>query len=760
MITFAKSFHSIHATLKTENIRTKSSIYPATFEAKLGFDNIRAMVQRRCATSRACELLAEAEFCTDFEAVREQLEQTDEMQRICALDASFPQSGYVDVLHFIGKAGVDGAYLDEPELVALAQMADTAGSLAAFFAKQAADARYPRLSAMVQPVQTLDPVSKGIAAIIDAFGKVKDSASPALQQLRRQAVEVQQLVSRRMQAILRQAQADGYVEDGAEVSLRDGRTVIPVSASCKRKVSGLVLDESATGKTSFVEPAEVVELNNRLRELGFAEKREVVRILTAFTAFLRPCLPQVALAAELVARIDFIRAKALFAGSIGATKPALTDSPSVGWCNARHPLLEAALKREGKSVVPLNLRLTPSKRMLLISGPNAGGKSACLKTVGLLQYMLQCGFLVPASEDSEAGIFGAIFIDIGDEQSLESDLSTYSAHLQSMKYFLRHADTKTLLLIDELGAGTEPQLGGAIAEATLAALTRSGAFGVATTHYANLKHFAGSAAGMQNGAMLFDLQRMAPLFRLEVGAPGSSFAFELAKKAGLPDDVIAGARELLDGKHENFDKSLRAIARDRRYWEEKREHVKQADKRLEELAAQLERELAQLKGERKRIIGEAKDEAKALLAGANRQIENTIRSIKEAQAEKEKTREARSRLAAFAQRLAAPTEAEADVLLRRKEEELQALQRRQQQQRQREEEKPERSEEVTPRREQYIPVQAGGIAVGSVVRIAGQSATGCVAKLNDNGTALLAMGNLYITAPIARLEALEVYQKK
>ncbi|MDR1416251.1 MAG: endonuclease MutS2 [Prevotellaceae bacterium] len=748
--------------MKTENIPTKSSVYPATFEAKLGFDSIRAMVQSRCATSRACELLAEASFCTSFEAMQEQLEQTDEMQRICALDASFPQSGYVDVLHFIGKADIDGAYLDEPELVALAQMADTAGSLAAFFAKQSVGACYPRLSALVQPVQTLEPVSKGVAAIIDAFGKIKDNASPTLQQLRRQAAEVQLLVSRRMQAILKQAQADGYVEESAEVSLRDGRTVIPVTASCKRKVTGLVLDESATGKTSFVEPAEVVELNNRLRELGFAEKREVVRILTAFAAFLRPYLPQVALAAELVARVDFIRAKALFASSIGATKPALTNSPSVGWRSARHPLLEAALKREGKSVVPLDLRLTSDKRWLLISGPNAGGKSACLKTTGLLQYMLQCGFLVPASEDSEAGIFDAIFIDIGDEQSLESDLSTYSAHLQSMKHFLRHANAKTLALLDELGAGTEPQLGGAIAEATLAALVRSGAFGIATTHYANLKHFAGSAAGVQNGAMLFDLQRMSPLFRLEVGAPGSSFAFELAKKAGLPDDVIANARDLLDGKHASFDKSLRVIARDRRYWEEKRAHVKQTGKRLEELVGRLERELALLQSERKRIISEAKDEAKALLANANKQIENTIRSIKEAQAEKEKTREARSQLASFAQRMAAPDESDTDALLRRKAEELQTLQ-----QQWRKKEKPEHDddddhdddeeEESIPHKEQRILVQASGkIAVGSTVRIAGQTTMGKVAKLNGNGTALLAMGNLYITAPIAKLEVLKI----
>lgn len=701
-------------------------------------------------------MLGEAAFCTQLEAVRELLEQTAEMQEICALDATFPQSGYVDVQHFLGKANVGNAYLDEPELLTLAQMVDTASGIAAFFAhttgglpRTAGGAavrnadRYPRLAQMAQALQAVAPVSKGVADLVDRFGRVKDSASPELALLRRQMVEVQQQVGRRMQAILRSAQADGYVDEGAEVSIRDGRAVIPVSASCKRKVAGIVLDESATGKTSFIEPAEVVELNNRLRELGFAEKREVMKILIRFTAFLRPFLPQLTQAAELVARIDFIRAKALFAAGVGGVVPALIDGQAMAWRGARHPILEAALKKEGKCIVPINLYLTPQKHILIISGPNAGGKSVCIKTAGLLQYMLQCGFPIPVGEDSQAGIFDAIFIDIGDEQSLENDLSTYSSHLQSMKYFLRHANARTLALVDELGTGTEPQLGGAIAEATLAALVESKAFAIVTTHYANLKYFAENTPGVQNGAMLFDVQKIEPVFKLEYGAPGSSFAFEIAKKIGLPDEVVSNARALLGDRRADFDKSLRSIARDRRYWEEKRAHVKAADKRLEELTLRYERELAQLQGERKRIIQEAKEEAKKLLGAANRTIENTIRSIKEAQADKAKTREARALLQAFAQGAAAPADDEAGAAIAGKLERLRQ---------QRSERKAQRGERDLEQGAGSPDVSEGGLFVGGAARIAGQNVAGEIVKVNGNGSVVLAVGNIYTTVAADKLE--------
>ncbi len=725
--------------------------YPATFEVKLGFDKIRALVEAKCVTARAREMLAEATFCSNFAGVQELLEQTAEMQAICTFDSSFPQSGYVDVLHFIAKAKIVGAYLDEPELVALSQMLNTVVGIASFFTKNrqntAHDARhYPRLSAMVQPAQSLENVNARIAAIVDKFGKVKDSASPELQQLRRMMMETQQQISRRMQAILKQAQAAGYVDEDAEVSLRDGRTVIPVNASNKRKVAGMVLDESATGKTAFIEPAEVVELNNQLKELGFAERREVIKILTAFADFLRPFLPEVTDAAELVSRMDFIRAKALFSNNIGAVKPVLLHEQIISWRNARHPLLESVLKKEGKTIVPLDVRLTPQKHMLLISGPNAGGKSVVIKTVGLLQYMLQCGFPAPLSEASEAGIFDSVFIDIGDEQSLENDLSTYSSHLQNMKYFLRNANEKTLVLIDEFGTGTEPQLGGAIAESVLASLVGKKSFGVITTHYANLKHFASNTPGVENGAMLFDLQKIEPLFKLDVGAPGSSFAFEIAKKIGLPDEVLTRARETLGDKSVNFDKSLRDIARDRRYWEEKRSRIKHVDKSLDELMAKYEGELALLQGERKRIIQEAKDEAKKLLAAANKQIENTIRGIKEAQAEKEKTREIRSQLSAFAQGVEGNEDDKNAAKLQQK------MERLKEQQQRREEQKSKQSKAPMEATQAPQPIKEKDITVGNTVRVKGQEVVGEVVKINDNGTAVLAVGNLYTTISADKLE--------
>ncbi|MDR0711541.1 MAG: Smr/MutS family protein [Prevotellaceae bacterium] len=435
-----------------------------------------------------------------------------------------------------------------------------------------------------------------------------------------------------------------------------------------------------------------------------------------------------------------------FANSIGAVKPALVDGQTIGWRGARHPLLEAALKKEGKAIVPLDLHLTPDKHILLISGPNAGGKSVCIKTAGLLQHMLQCGFPIPVAENSTAGIFSAIFIDIGDEQSLENDLSTYSSHLQSMKYFLRHANARTLALIDELGTGTEPQLGGAIAEATLGALVESKTFGVITTHYTNLKYFASNTQGIQNGAMLFDVQKIEPLFRLEYGTPGSSFAFEIAKKIGLPDEVIDRARALLGDKHADFDRSLRSIARDRRYWEEKRARVKQADKRLEELTTRYEHELAQLQGERKRIIQEAKEEAKKLLGEANRKIENTIRSIKEAQADREKTREARTQLENFAQSVATPATNEDSAAVSRK-----MAQLKQQQQRRSEKRAQRGDHEATPSADAPNPSE-GGLFVGSAARISGQNVVGEIVKINDNGSVVLAAGSIYTTVAADKLE--------
>ncbi|MDR0419353.1 MAG: Smr/MutS family protein, partial [Prevotellaceae bacterium] len=722
-------------------------IYPATFEQKLGFDKIRKLVESKCATLHAKELLTDIPFYTNFEVLNQQLELTAEMQVICANETSFPNTGYVDVLNFIGKVKITGAYLDEGELQLLQQALHTVSGIVTFFRNNQADSsadkrHYPQLATLVEQVQLLKPVEERTEKIIDKFGKVKDNASPELQQIRRKIPEKQQQVTRRMQQILKAAQAAGYVDEDANVNLRDGRATIPVNGGSKRKLPGIILDESTTGKTAFIEPAEVVELNNEIKELGFAERREIIKILINFTTFLSPHLPDIILSAELLGTIDFIRAKALVANSISAVKPVLFNEQIINWRNARHPILEASLKKEGKPIVPLDLHLTQNRHILLISGPNAGGKSVCLKTAGLLQYMLQCGFPIPVSESSEAGIFENIFIDIGDEQSLENDLSTYSSHLQNMKYFLRNANSKTLILIDEFGTGTEPQAGGAIAESVLQSLLECKTFGIITTHYANLKQFATTAEGILNGAMLFDVQKIEPLFKLEVGTPGSSFAFEIAQKIGLPQELLTNAKEKLGENLVNFDKSLRDIARNRKYWEDKRNRIKNTDKILEEQLTKYQTELQQIQAERKRIISEAKDQAKKLLSDANREIENTVRSIKEAQAEKEKTRIARKSLQDFTNNIDSPNEDGEWIdhkIIKLKEQE-----------RKRAERKAKRKKNTeTPAAEKEA--QKPNYKVGDQVRILQQNVAGEIVKINDNGTFIIGVGNILTTLPVNRI---------
>jgi DNA mismatch repair protein MutS2 len=630
--------------------------YPANIETKLGFDKIREQTLQHCATQYARDLLARTSFCTSFDGVRKAISQTAEMHAICQYEPNFPDTGFVDVLHFVGKIRVAGGYLIEEEMTFLQQMLATVHRILSFFenAKNSGkqDARrFPELTALALSVEKLPSIAERIAQLIDNSGKMRDNASPTLSQLRGQMQEARHQVSYRIQRALKAAQAAGYTEDSAQVSVRDGRAVIPINTANKRKIAGIVLDESATGKTAFVEPAEVVELNNRLKELGFAERREIVKILQDFADFARPFLPQIEHSAEFLGQIDLLRAKSRIAIQMNAALPVLVREPLIDWYNARHPLLEAALKKDGKTIVPLSLRLTSQQHLLLVSGPNAGGKSVVLKTVGLLQYMAQCGFLVPMGERSEVGIFERIFVDIGDEQSLENDLSTYSSHLINMKYFLRNAHDKTLILIDEFGTGTEPQLGGAIAQAVLQQLVRQKTFGICTTHYANLKQYATDTQGVQSGAMLFDVQKIEPLFQLKVGAAGSSFAFEIAQKIGLPNDVLTTAKSLLGEHHVNFDKTLRNIARDKKYWEEKRERIKNVDKNLEEQLAKYNTALDSLQAERKKILREAKQQAQQLVSEANRQIESTIRGIKEAQAEREQTKQLRAKLQHFAQTL-------------------------------------------------------------------------------------------------------------
>lgn len=620
--------------------------YPDNFETKTGFDKIRDLLNVNCLSQLGRDKVSEMCFSSDYEVVLDLVNQTAEFVRILQEEDDFPVSNYYDVRDCLRKIAVEGTYLTSAELFDLRRSVETIGLLVRFFNNKEEE-QYYYLKKLAGDVFVFPELLALIDRILDKFGQVKDNASPQLLEIRREMLAVQSSISRSLQGILRQAQSDGFVDKDVNPTMRDGRLVIPVSPAFKRKIKGIVHDESATGKTVFIEPEVVVEANNKIRELESRERREVIRILTSVTNEIRPRIDELFFSYEFLAQIDFIRAKALFAVQTNSVLPVTENRVVVDWYHAVHPLLFLSHQRQGKSVVPLDITLDKGDRILLISGPNAGGKSVCLKTVGLLQYMFQCGMLVPMAEGSHIGFFEKIFIDIGDEQSIENDLSTYSSHLTNMKFFVKNCNAKTILLIDEFGGGTEPQIGGAIAESLLGHFNDKQAFGVITTHYTNLKHFATETEGIVNGAMLYDRHLMQPLFRLEIGNPGSSFAIEIARKIGLPESVIAEASEKVGADYINMDKYLQDIARDKRYWETKRQNIRQKEKRIEELEAKYESELSAINAQRKEVVRQAKSESKQMLEQANAMIENTIRKIKEAQAEKEKTKEIRKEFERF-----------------------------------------------------------------------------------------------------------------
>lgn len=620
--------------------------YPDNFETKTGFDKIRDLLNVNCLSQLGRDKVSEMCFSSDYEVVLDLVNQTAEFVRILQEEDDFPVSNYYDVRDCLRKIAVEGTYLTSAELFDLRRSVETIGLLVRFFNNKEEE-QYYYLKKLAGDVFVFPELLVLIDRILDKFGQVKDNASPQLLEIRREMLAVQSSISRSLQGILRQAQSDGFVDKDVNPTMRDGRLVIPVSPAFKRKIKGIVHDESATGKTVFIEPEVVVEANNKIRELESRERREVIRILTSVTNEIRPRVDELFFSYEFLAQIDFIRAKALFAVQTNSVLPVTENRVVVDWYHAVHPLLFLSHQRQGKSVVPLDITLDKGDRILLISGPNAGGKSVCLKTVGLLQYMFQCGMLVPMAEGSHIGFFEKIFIDIGDEQSIENDLSTYSSHLTNMKFFVKNCNAKTILLIDEFGGGTEPQIGGAIAESLLGHFNDKQAFGVITTHYTNLKHFATETEGIVNGAMLYDRHLMQPLFRLEIGNPGSSFAIEIARKIGLPESVIAEASEKVGADYINMDKYLQDIARDKRYWETKRQNIRQKEKRIEELEAKYESELSAINAQRKEVVRQAKSESKQMLEQANAMIENTIRKIKEAQAEKEKTKEIRKEFERF-----------------------------------------------------------------------------------------------------------------
>jgi DNA mismatch repair protein MutS2 len=625
-------------------------IYPSNFEFKTGFDQIRQLVKEYCLFEPGRQKVDDIRFMNEFGPLKEILGQTAEFKEICLFEDNFPTDNYHDLTPGLKKARVEGTYFETEEVFDLKRSLETIKAILRFF-KNTSSEKYPLLKKLVGAVKYYSYVDERIDAILSKQGKIRDNASSELRRIRGEITQKQASVGKKLQSLLKKAIDEGYVDKETAISLRNGRQVIPVPSSNKRKISGIVHDESATGRTAYVEPAEVVELNNEIRELEIAEIREIVKILIAFTDAIRPYIDDLLITYDFLGMIDFIRAKALFALRINAGLPALMNGPGFRWKQAVHPLLLLHLKKENKDVVPLDIQLDEKDRILLISGPNAGGKSVCLKTTGLVQYMLQCGMLVPIVESSEAGIFSDLLIDIGDEQSIENDLSTYSSHLLNMKIFLRSASPNSLILIDEFGTGTEPQIGGAIAEALLESLNQKGTYGVITTHYSNLKHYASGADGVVNGAMMFDTGKMKPLFRLEIGKPGSSFAIDIARQIGLPEDLLGVAASKVGEDHINFDKHLREILRDKRYWEEKRDRIRISEKRLAAMLERYETELGQTRKMRKEILDTARHEAENLLSNANKEIEKTIRLIRETQADKEQTKEIRKELTSYGKNL-------------------------------------------------------------------------------------------------------------
>ncbi len=618
---------------------------------------IREELNRRCSSPLGRERVEAMQMETAYETVNRLLLLTEQML-LARTDArlTFPRGEIHDIREAVSRIRVEGLFLDEAELDSLRHSLTYAAELEAFFASLDEN-RYPLLKNLsgesVHPSSSLSSIVKSIDGILDRYGRLADHASPELARIRRELVNQQNSVGRTLAAILRQAKTDGFVDGDATPTIREGRLVIPVSPAYKRKIGGIVHDESATGKTVYVEPQQVVDANNRIRELEGAERRERVRILTAMTDELRPVVPQIMQSQQLLAEVDFLSAKVSLAQTLHAIRPELHDEPMLNWQDAYHPVLLLHYLPQGKPVVPLSIRLQGNEnRLLIISGPNAGGKSVCLKTVALLQYMLQCGLLVPVSESSQAGLFERIMIDIGDEQSIQDELSTYSSHLRNMKTILREADANTLFLIDEMGSGTEPLIGGALAESILRELVARQAFGLVTTHYTNLKHFAEQTDGVVNGAMLYDRGAMRPLFQLSIGQAGSSFAIEIAKQTGLPESIIRYATELVGEEHIDYDRQLQDIARDKRYWERKRQQIRKREKELEEQIAHYEQLLGNVKQKQKEMIEQARQEAAELLEQSNATIERTIREIKEAKAERERTKAARAKVEEMKEKVA------------------------------------------------------------------------------------------------------------
>ncbi|MBQ6912140.1 MAG: Smr/MutS family protein [Bacteroidales bacterium] len=728
-------------------------------ETKLGFDKVRAAIGSRCSTDYAAQRVAEEEFSTNGAEIHRRHLLTDEMRLILMFEENFPTSGYIDAIGFLEPIGKN-ASIDLLSLGKLRTLLDTLRKALHFF-HTVKEGIYPNLQHLASGISAPAEVLQRIDAILDRHGEIKDTASDQLYKIRRSIKEKEINVSRRMNAILRQAQQEGLTDSDASVAIRDGKMLIPVASAKKRAFQGFVYDESATGKTTFMEPAEIVALQNEISELHFAETREISKILYEFAEFLRPFVPELIAGATFVGELDFNMAKAQVSLDYIAGMPVLSEDGSLSLRKARHPLLEKSLRKEKKSIVPLTVALTPEKRILLISGPNAGGKSVCLKTVGLLQYMFQWGMLIPTSETSELPVFDRIMVSIGDDQSLENDLSTYSSFLSDMKAMLSVADARTLVLIDEFGSGTEPAAGGAIAEAILHELDSRGAYGVITTHYTNLKLYASSAdTGVVNGAMQFDAATVAPLFQLEIGLPGSSFAFELARKMGMPEKIVHDAEERAGEQFVGIERNLRKIARSRRALDEKLTKIRATDKTLEGLTDRYEKELEDIKEMRRRILDEARAEAEKIIHGANKQVENTIRTIRESQARKEETQEARAELQGFLGALA-DSRAQRDAYIDRKLQDVKERKEREKLRKRRRssEETLRQMEEDEAQERKMAAFRSAPLKVGEKVRIKDNGMVGEVSTVSTKAVSVI-VGNITTKLPLDRVERITANEYK
>ena len=728
----------------------------ASIEHKIEFDEIRTLLKGHCISRLGTERVDEMHFLTDADQIRFLLAQVDEVRQILETDLQLPGEDFFDMRLPIKRIRVEGVYLEESEMWELKRSLDTLHAWLSVI--RADESPYQNLSRLSDGVFSFHSVTKQIETILDKYGHVKDTASTELMRIRRELSRTEGSVSRTLNSILDSAKREGLIEHSVMPTIRDGRLVIPVAPALKRRIRGIVHGESATGKTIFVEPSAVVEANNNLRELEAEEKREIIRIMQAFTDSIRPNVPEFLRAYDFLADVELALAKYRLASQLGAIVPEVKQYPLIDWTLARHPLLELKLRRYGKKVVPLDITLTPKDRILIISGPNAGGKSVCLKTVGLLQYMLQCGLPIPLGEHSRTGIFNEIFIDIGDEQSIADDLSTYSSHLLNMKQMMKECTSRTLLLIDEFGGGTEPTIGGALAEAMLEKFVERESYGVITTHYQNLKHFADSHEGVINGSMLYDRQQMQALFRLEIGHPGSSFAIEIARKIGIPEDVIAEASAIVGKDYVNADKYLLDIVRDKRYWEGKRQTIHQREKDMERTLARYEEEIAELQRRRKEIIASAKQQAQDILKESNAVVENTIREIKEAQAERERTREVRQELDAFRTQLSQEEQEHSDAIDRKMQQIIARKQRQEERKRKRGEGTTDKSVGTGSQKgtEGGHPVASGhsgsAFAAGDPVRMKGQTSMGVIEEIKGK-KAVVMFGQIRTTLPLDMLES-------